>query len=230
MVKSQSAAGLLAGKLSLSVKILASLLTALVVGLAATAYLISSRSAATTEELSVAAGEEMSYGIAAEIQRDLNSAAELTETLRDAFVGLHRKDIRDRQAYLSILERAMESNPHYVGVWTAWEPNAFDGRDSEFVNADGTATFPGAKVHDATGRFIPYVFATATGYDMVALMDYDKPGAGDYYLLAQKSGKQQIIEPYSYEVDGKTVIMTRDRKSTRLNSSHCEASRMPSSA
>src|SRR5687767_3164293 len=113
MAKSQSAAGLLVGKLSLNVKILASLITALVVGLAATAYLISSRSAATTEELSVAAGEEMSYGIATEIQRDLNSAAELTETLRDAFIGLHSKGIADRQAYLSILEHAMESNPQY---------------------------------------------------------------------------------------------------------------------
>jgi methyl-accepting chemotaxis protein len=43
---------------------------------------------------------------------------------------------------------------------------------------------------------------------MSALVDYDKPGAGDYYLLAQQSGKQQIIEPYTYEVDGKTVTMT----------------------
>jgi methyl-accepting chemotaxis protein len=133
---------------------------------------------------------------------------ELTETLRDAFIGLHGKGVKDREAYLAVLEQAMASNPHYVGVWTAWEPNAFDGRDGEFVNADGAATFPGAKIHDATGRFIPYVFKTADGYDMAALVDYDKPGAGDYYLLAQQSGKQQIIEPYTYEVDGKTVTMT----------------------
>jgi methyl-accepting chemotaxis protein len=196
------------GKLSLNVKILASLITALVVGLAATAYLISSKSAATTEVLSVESGEQLSYGVAAEIQRDMNSAVELTETLRDAFIGLHGKGITDREAYLAILEQAMASNPHYVGVWTAWEPNAFDGRDGEFVNADGKATFPLAKVHDATGRFIPYVFKTADGQDMAALVDYDKPGAGDYYLLAQQSGKQQIIEPYTYDVDGKGTIVT----------------------
>ena len=203
-----SQVGRLGGKLSLNVKILASLITAMVVGLAATAHLISSRSAATTEALAVEAGEQLSYGIAAEIQRDMNSAVELTETLRDAFIGLQQQGIKERQAYLSILEQAMKSNPHYVGVWTAWEPNAFDGRDAEFVNVDGSATFPLAKVHDATGRFIPYVFATPNGYDMTALMDYDKPGAGDYYLLAQTSGRQQIIEPYSYEVDGKSVVMT----------------------
>ncbi|MBL9034793.1 MAG: HAMP domain-containing protein, partial [Rhodospirillaceae bacterium] len=197
-----------AGKLSLNVKILASLITALVLGLAATATLISQKSAATTEELSVQSGKNLANGIAAEVEVNLNAGIELTEALRDAFLGLQRQGIRDRQAYLSILERAMEANPHLVGVWTAWEPNAFDGRDAEFVNVDGNATFPSAKVHDASGRFVPYVFATPNGHDMTVLMDYDKPGAGDYYLLAQQSGKQQIIEPYAYEVDGKTMQIT----------------------
>ncbi|HWA49971.1 MAG TPA: methyl-accepting chemotaxis protein [Dongiaceae bacterium] len=195
-------------KLSLNVKILASLIAAMVVGLAATAYFISRESAKTTTALSLDAGEQLSYGIAAEIQRDMNSALELTETLRDAFLGLHQKGFNDREAYVAMLEAAMSSNPQYVGVWTAWEPGAFDGRDGEYVNADGKAAFPLADVHDASGRFIPYVFKTPDGYGRVALVDYDKPGAGDYYLLAQQSGKQQIIEPYSYEVDGKQVVMT----------------------
>jgi methyl-accepting chemotaxis protein len=205
---SKSVTGRVGGKLSLNVKILASLIAAMVIGLAATAYLISSKSAETTEALSVEAGEQLSYGIGAEIQRDMNSALELTETLRDAFLGLHKQGIKDRQAYVAMLEAAMTSNPQYVGVWTAWEPNAFDGRDGDYINADGKAGFPLADVHDATGRFIPYIFGTPDGFGHAALMDYDKPGAGDYYLLAQKSGKQQIIEPYSYDVDGKTVIMT----------------------
>ena len=200
--------GRIGRKLSLSVKILVSLIAALVIGLGITAALISIQSAKTTEELSSQSGENLTDGIASEVENDLNSAVRITETLRDAFIGLQRDGIRDRQAYMSILERTMESNPQLVGVWTAWEPNAFDGRDAEYVNADGSATFPLAKVHDATGRFIPYVFGTPNGHDMTTLLDYDKPGAGDYYLLAQKSGRQQIIEPYAYDVDGKTVVMT----------------------
>ena len=195
-------------KLSLSVKILASLTAVLVLGLGITAYLISSQSAGTTEELSVQAGEALASDVATGVERDLNSALRITETLRDAFIGLRAQGITDRAAYLAILEAAVKANPQYVGIWTAWEPNALDGRDAAFVNAGGSAIFPGAKAHDATGRFVPYVFATPDGFDVAPLIDYDKPGAGDYYLLAQRSGKQQIIEPYSYQVGDKTVIMT----------------------
>jgi methyl-accepting chemotaxis protein len=193
---------------SLSTKMVVSLIVALVVGLAATTYLISVKSAQTTEQLSVQSGKELGAGVAAGVQRDINVALRVTETMRDAFVGLYGKGIKDRETYLALLESAVKSNQQYVAVWTAWEPDAFDGKDKEFVNADGKATFPDAKAYDATGRFVPYVFSKDGGFDVTPLTDYDKPGAGDYYLLAQKSGKQQIIEPYPYVVGDKTVIMT----------------------
>jgi methyl-accepting chemotaxis protein len=177
-------------------------------GLAATTYLISTKSAHTTEELSVQSGKELGAHVAAGVQRDINVAMRVTETMRDAFIGLYTKGIKDRATYLALLQSAVKANQQYVAVWTAWEPNAFDGEDAKYVNADGKATFPDAKAYDATGRFVPYVFAKDGGFDMTPLTDYDKPGAGDYYLLAQKSGKQQIIEPYPYQVGDKTVIMT----------------------
>ncbi|HEX9449283.1 MAG TPA: cache domain-containing protein, partial [Dongiaceae bacterium] len=192
----------------MSTKILASLIAAMLVGLAATTYLISTKSARTTEDLSVQSGKELGAHVAAGVQRDINVAMRVTETMRDAFIGLYGKGIKDRAIYLALLESAVKANQQYVAVWTAWEPNALDGEDAKFVNADGKATFPDAKAYDATGRFVPYVFAKDGGFDLVALADYDKPGPGDYYLLAQKSGKQQIIEPYAYPVGDKTVIMT----------------------
>src|SRR4051812_39658381 len=196
------------GKLSLNAKILLSIITALVVGLGVTTFFISGRSAAITQDLSEQNGKQIAATVASDVQRDINVAMRVTETMRDAFAGLYGAGIKDRATYLAMLESAVKANPQYVAVWTAWEPNAFDGKDTEFVNADGKATFPGAKAHDATGRFVPYVFAAPDGFDLSPLTDYDKPGAGDYYLLAQKSGKQQIVEPYSYQVGDKTVIMT----------------------
>jgi len=196
------------GRISLGAKILAALILALVGGLAVTTWLISEKSAGTTRDLSVEAGRQLASDTASDVERDINVAMRVTETMRDAFIGLYGQGIKDRALYLSMLESAVKANPQYVAVWTAWEPNAFDGKDSEFVNADGKATFPGAKAHDATGRFVPYVFSTPEGFDLTPLTDYDKPGPGDYYLLAQKSGKQQIIEPYSYVVGDHTVIMT----------------------
>jgi methyl-accepting chemotaxis protein len=196
------------GKLSLNAKILISIIAALVLGLAVTTFFISERSAEITRTLSEQNGKQIATTVAADVQRDLNVAMRVTETMRDAFVGLYGAGIKDRATYLAMLESAVKANPQYVAVWTAWEPNAFDGKDAEFVNADGKATFAGAKAHDATGRFVPYVFSTPEGFDLSPLTDYDKPGAGDYYLLAQKSGKQQVVEPYPYQVGDKTVIMT----------------------
>jgi methyl-accepting chemotaxis protein len=196
------------GKLSLNAKILTSVVAALVVGLTVTTYFISNRSSRITQDLSEQNGKQIATTVASDIQRDINVAMRVTETMRDAFVGLYGAGNKDRAAYLAMLESAVKANPQYVAVWTAWEPNAFDGMDAEFVNADAKATFPGAKAHDATGRFIPYVFSAPGGFDLAPLTDYDKPGAGDYYLLAQKSGKQQIIEPYRYQVGDKAVIMT----------------------
>ncbi|WP_395023203.1 methyl-accepting chemotaxis protein [Dongia sp.] len=198
-----------AKKLSLNAKILISVVTALVLGLAVTTFFISDRSAGITRDLSEQNGKQIATTVASDVQRDLNVAMRVTETMRDAFIGLYGAGNKDRATYLAMLESAVKANPQFVGVWTAWEPNAFDGKDVEYVNADGKATFPNADLHDATGRFIPYVFTTTPGsFGHAPLLDYTKPGPGDYYLLAQKSGKQQIIEPYSYDVDGKTVIMT----------------------
>jgi methyl-accepting chemotaxis protein len=196
------------GKLSLSAKILTSLIAALVIGLAVTTFFISGQSSRITQDLSEQNGKQIATTVASDVKHDINVAMQVTETMRDAFVGLYGAGIKDRATYLAMLESAVKANPQYVAVWTAWEPNAFDGKDAEFVNADGKATFPGAKAHDATGRFVPYVFSAPGGFDLSPLTDYDKPGPGDYYLLAQKSGKQQIIEPYSYQVGDKTVIMT----------------------
>jgi len=207
MPKEKKSASLL-GKLSLNAKILTSLIGALVLGLAVTTYFISDRSSRITQDLSEQNGKQIATTVASDVQRDINVAMRVTETMRDAFVGLYGTGNKDRATYLAMLESAVKANPQYVAVWTAWEPNAFDGKDAEFVNADGKATFSGAKAHDATGRFVPYVFSAPDGFDLAALTEYDKPGAGDYYLLAQKSGKQQIVEPYAYKVGDKTVIMT----------------------
>lgn len=86
-----------------------------------------------------------------------------------------------------------------VGVWTAWEPNALDGEDVQFANAFG---------HDQTGRFVPYWHVDASKISLEALKDYEVPGIGDYYLLAKKSKKPQILNPYLYQVGSKEVLMT----------------------
>ncbi len=187
------------GRLSLSAKILISLISALLIGMAVTTYVLSSRSSKTTESLALDSGRALAGGIATRVQGFINPNFKIVETLRDSFIAMQAKGVTDRMLYLAMVESAMKANPQVLAVWTAWEPNALDGKDADFVNKPG---------HDASGRFVPYVVGKPDGFDLTPLVDYDKPGPGDYYQLARNSGKEQIIEPYPYQVGDKTVVMT----------------------
>ena len=41
----------------------------------------------------------------------------------------------------------LEANSDLLGVWSGWEPNAYDGRDRQFRGTEGT---------DRTRRFLSY--------------------------------------------------------------------------
>jgi methyl-accepting chemotaxis protein len=107
-------------------------------------------------------------------------------------------DVSDpRGEVIGILADVLLANDKLVGTWTCWEPNAFDGKDSDFAYAP---------FHDGTGRFVPYVFRDGSKYDIEALVDYDDPVDGEYYQGPRKSGKPYVTEPYNYDLgSGRTI-------------------------
>jgi methyl-accepting chemotaxis protein len=98
-----------------------------------------------------------------------------------------------RQIFNMMLEGIVVANPAITGVGSCWEPNALDGMDAQYANTPGT---------DASGRFISYWTRTANGPVVSPLEDYDVPGAGDYYLIAKRTGNETLIDPYLYNVAG----------------------------
>ncbi|MCL1807557.1 MAG: cache domain-containing protein, partial [Oscillospiraceae bacterium] len=111
-------------------------------------------------------------------------------------VASHSQSPRDEM--LGVLSSVLMSDDNILAVWTCWEPDAMDGMDSEFA---------GKGYHDNTGRYVPYVYKSGTGFEIEPLVDYTVPGDGDYYLGARNSGKPYITDPYPYEIGGKTVII-----------------------
>jgi methyl-accepting chemotaxis protein len=131
---------------------------------------------------------------------DLEVGMDTARTLAQTMQGYQDTPIEDRRSDFSrMLKVVLESNPAFLGVWTCWEPNALDGKDAAFAGSPG---------HDASGRFIPYWNRSGNQISLEPLLDYTKPGAGDYYLLARDSGEEVIVEPYSYAIGGKTILMT----------------------
>jgi methyl-accepting chemotaxis protein len=136
-------------------------------------------------------------GAANGVKGEFDGAFEAVNAVARAFEAM-RLGGADRRVMDATLKRVLEQHPAYLGTYTGWEPDALDGRDRDYANAAG---------HDASGRYVPYWIRSGGQIKVEALVDYDKPGAGDYYLIPARQGKEALLDPYSYKVDGKDVLM-----------------------
>jgi PAS domain S-box-containing protein len=126
---------------------------------------------------------------------------DVSRTLGGVFAAHRTGTIRlTREEANSILRRTLESNPEFLGVYTVWEPDAFDGHDSAEAGRLGS---------DVHGRFLPYWNRDPAGnIHCEPVTGYDKPGIGDFYLLPRKSRIETLVEPYVYPIRGENVLMT----------------------
>ncbi|GEO81884.1 methyl-accepting chemotaxis protein [Pararhodospirillum oryzae] len=114
-----------------------------------------------------------------------------------------------RHLYNDILRKILEHNPGLNGTYSAWAPNALDGADASFVGRTDLGS-------DDTGRFLPYwTRDVASGaIALQPLVEYDStehhPNGlvkGAWFLNPQKTGKENILGPLPYIVQGKPVFL-----------------------
>ncbi|OQY13332.1 MAG: hypothetical protein B6I31_01365, partial [Desulfobacteraceae bacterium 4572_19] len=143
---------------------------------------------------------QMAYRYSGVVKSKLDAAMDAARTMAHLFEGMKNSvDAPERKELNRMLKQLLERNPDFIGTWTCWEPDAFDKNDKEFINADG---------HDNTGRFVPYWSRSGDKAVVEPLVDYNTPGAGDYYLLSKNTGKETILDPYKYVVSGKEMLIT----------------------
>jgi methyl-accepting chemotaxis protein len=106
----------------------------------------------------------------------------------------------DRLEAQAMLRESFLRSPQFFGGGTAWEPDAFDGRDVEFA---------GNENYDTSGRMISYWYQDGEkGLQYDILVDYDNPDAGTWYFMPKKLRHEVLTEPYSYPVGGVEVLMS----------------------
>ncbi|WP_404427400.1 methyl-accepting chemotaxis protein [Ureibacillus chungkukjangi] len=138
-----------------------------------------------------AEANKLSLNVRSNIEESLDSA----RVMVNAMQGLKETNSTDRDQVNSMLVSIIEKNDSFQGIWTIWEPNAFDNKDAEFANTN---------FYDSTGRYVPYVYRNDAGQVTIdADEGYDDPTLGTYYLLPKETGEEMVLEPYPYEVDGK---------------------------
>ena len=186
-------------KISLRVRLLLWVVSIVLVGFTVTVAVLSKQAADMQHETAMAYANQLAEHNATRIAARIEKALGTARVLADGLGNLQASGMADRQAANTLIRGILEGQADLLAVWTAWEPNAFDGKDARFAGQPG---------HDASGRFIPYWNRGSGSIIVEPLVDYDKPGAGDYYLLARQSGQPVLLEPYIYPVAGKQLLIT----------------------
>jgi len=138
---------------------------------------------------------------AALVGGELGSSFAAVKSMASAMEGMRAADHAPTRDQLDAIARQqLEQRPEFIGTYSIWEPNALDGRDAEFANK--------TPVYDATGRYIAYWNRGSGQIAVEPLLDYEKAGANDWYDIPRRTRQLALIEPYSYPVGGKDVLMT----------------------
>ncbi|TGL88150.1 methyl-accepting chemotaxis protein [Leptospira congkakensis] len=141
------------------------------------------------ENISVLA-DKISLDVADYLSGPLNEAYLLKQILQEP-------NLLDRDRVFKILNVMTASNESILGTYVVFEPNSFDGKDSNYRNAN---------FHDGTGRFIPYSVKSNGKIIIEPVVGFDLPES-DFYQLPKKNKKVELIPPFDYKVDGKEVTM-----------------------
>jgi methyl-accepting chemotaxis protein len=139
------------------------------------------------------------YGI--ELSSALDNGIVVSKNMSLTIQGL-MEDNADvtREDLISILKSVLKKNPQILAMGLCFEPNAFDGKDNEYKDKP--------PYHDATGRFIPYIYRANGEIHGEPLVGYDNETDGEYYYRPLREDRQVIVKPYFYEVGGKEIYMT----------------------
>ncbi len=167
----------------------------------------------STEQHLLAVAAEQAGLIQSEIQVNLDAARTLAQTFgvlkreRDKGQGAGAGSIRD--TLNALLLAVLKDNPTFLGTYSAWEPDALDGRDRDFAGDK-------AGGHDETGRFVPYWNRDEKGsIARQALVEYESQDKhpngvrkGGWYLGPKETGKESVLDPFPYIVQGKQDWLT----------------------
>ncbi|MEW9267531.1 methyl-accepting chemotaxis protein [Kineococcus endophyticus] len=184
---------------SIRTRLVASTSAMVVTTLTLLVVVVTARSDAFGQEQATRYTSQLAQTTAAQVQQELAGAVRTVSDVADSMASLHQQGVLTRPAATDLVRAGLAAHPEFVGMGTGWEPNALDGQDARFA---------GTPESDASGRLIPYWFRSGSTLAVTPLTDLDDPAKSAWYWTPKQTGKVYFTEPYEYEVDGKTVLMS----------------------
>ena len=173
---------------------------------------VSTEVSALVEKSTIREIQNLAESRANAIQAKLQNALDAARTMANAFAASKASQsplALGREQINSVLLSVLKDNSDFNGTYSCWEPNALDGQDPAFRNAeDGN--------NPLTGRFTPYWTRSADGHVAVQpLVEYDSPDRhpngvpkGGWYSGPRDTLKESVLDPIPYVVQGKNVWLT----------------------
>ncbi|CAG8998583.1 MAG: Methyl-accepting chemotaxis protein McpU [Candidatus Celerinatantimonas neptuna] len=166
-----------------------------------------------TEKSTLQGLENLAQFYASSISRRLEPGLTAARTLAELASAAKQEDAQHRESatlnrsvFNQMLRQVLVEHPDLNGTYSAWEPNAFDGQDSNHrVAGEGN--------NPVTGRFTPYWTRDNAGsINVQALVEYDSEhehsngvSKGAWYQKPKKTHKESVTAPLPYVVQGKNV-------------------------
>jgi len=171
----------------------------------------------TQELVNQMVGERLTALAHAEVQRiqhdliyPMSLAINLSKT--DAMLAKSNSRVGDvdkmfsREELSQLLQERLRSNPQLSGLYTGWEPDAFDGNDAEHKNQPG---------HDASGRQLQWWLRSGGSFKLDTLVDVDNEQysafgsrVGEFYLCPKQYRRACVVDPYTFLVDGRMTMLS----------------------
>jgi len=187
-------------RLSIAMKLMLAAGCAIGVLLLVAAALVATNASGMVRDLSNQNASALAGRAAAQVATDLGQVEGLAQSMAASIGAAHEAGVRDRKVVVQMLKPAATASSVVLGAWFMEVPGAFDGQGAAHLGDVGAGS-------NKLGQFTPYWVNDGGSVRMEPLDtgdDYDQP----FYQTSFRSGKSAIVEPYPYEVGGKTVSMT----------------------
>lgn len=134
--------------------------------------------------------KEVSRKAAAETEAYFTSSLMIARSMVQRAL-IYQKLGADRQEIVNMLKTAVVRNPNFLGAWTMWEHNTYDGKDNFYRKNE---------YYDTLGNLSVTFFR----HNDSILLEETHPADyfQDYYTIPKATRSELIIEPYFYQYQG----------------------------
>jgi methyl-accepting chemotaxis protein len=128
--------------------------------------------------------------VTAEFARAITAARELQRIT----LAMREAKLPDRPTFEAILKHTLEPEQNWFGAWGTYEPNAFDGKDSDFAGKDIASSVK------SNGRYVPYYYRTDNTLTLDKSYDFDNSKNDlEYYNTPMKTGMLHVTNPAGWD-------------------------------